>query len=517
MKQLLLLSFLFLALAVQAELNPKCIRTKVLEGDTCRTLQVDFDFSRCGLHSLAGQTVKSTCVNGKAVAFVKNESEVYIATYGAPAEEGKKWKYLSLRKEVRKGKSAPAILVSEPESVQKTEPEVMKKAEEVAEQTNAEIAEKKNEVVPAAAAESAPAIQEQAATLPENLVQLSKMKFNGHVDAYYTYNMNSPSPNTTPTAGTLVFAPATTNRYRAYDGYHDQFTLAMAMMRLQKMEDGTGFVIDFGFGQNTAVMAGYAESTQYIPQAYMKWQMSPSWNLYFGKMMTHMGLESSYSVENWSYSRSLLYTFGLPISHTGLALEWKVSPTFVTTMYLYNNWSGAFEYNKTKNLGFRFDYTPSENFNIKYNVIGGNEKTAIPDSIRIVHDLNFTWMMSSEFGLQVDSILGGENKAQAGADVTWSSVLAGLLWKMGKNAVDLRVEMFADTNGYAIAGGFGSAAANIQNLSSIVLGHSWQLGSGLKSRFELRQDQSDKNVFTDMNGAVTNAQLTGTLAFTAEY
>jgi len=534
----------------QSALDPKCIRTRVLEGETCDQLKIDFDFGLCGVAGLAGKTVKSNCVNQKAVAYVKDENEVYIATYGAPQKEGGKWKYLSIRKEVRgsqkteKTQKAIALPQVQTSASGVVSEDLMKKAEDLAAKTddNLKSAEKHSQITAAienaqntpaqpvppptevtppqdgAPAKSTETMEAAPVTaLPPNLLALSKIKLNGHLDTFYSYNMNSPAPNAVPASGSLQLNPNHTNKYRSFDGYHDQFTLAMALFRIQREEDGNGFIVDLGFGQNTASMLSYSESTQYIPQAYLKLKMGESWNFYVGKMLTHMGLESAYSVENWSYSRSLLFTYGLPTSHTGMAFEWKASPKFSSTFYVYNNWAGMFEYNRTRNFGLRFDYSPSETLNFKYNVIGGNEKTTIPDSARVVHDLNMTWMMASRYGLQLEYAMGAENKALAGADVAWNSAILGFLWKLDKDLVDLRAEMYADTNGYTIDGGYGSTVANIQSLTAITLGYTWKLAAGAKTRLECRQDQSDKNVFTDVNGASTNAQMTGALAFTYEY
>ena len=225
--------------------------------------------------------------------------------------------------------------------------------------------------------------------------------------------------------------------------------------------------------------------------------------------MTHMGLEVTRSRDNWNYSRSLLFGWAIPFWHTGLAVSYPVLKDKVTVSgYLYNKTTGAYQNNRSKTLGAQVSAAPMENMVLIYNFLSGNEKdTNAIDHVRTLHELNGTYAISRKVSFAFDVVKGSLTNSGPGIGTAdWLAWSVATKWAPGKLWLSPRFEVYEDHDGVS----FGTT--NGQRLTSQNLTLGYDMGSGLETRLEYREDKSSRAVFSKgNNGVSTDKQATGTL------
>lgn len=349
-----------------------------------------------------------------------------------------------------------------------------------------------------------------------------------HLDFYYVWNFNEPFPPNAQNSTTVSTAtsPMGNNPLRSYDGYHNQFSLALVELSVEKSFGSTSLLADFDFGHtadyNARVGRGLLrvsdpnrhvdESSKHIGQAIARWVPpgTPGLTLEAGKMMTHMGVETYKARDNWNYSRTLLYGFGLPKWHTGIRASYAREPGWSALLALYNGWDELFDANAAKTLGARLNWNPAENFRVGYAFIGGAEQDNEGMNQRHVHELNIVWRDPSGFAASFDAIYGFEESvAVAGLNrdlVTWSGLALQGEWKISDwYHVNPRVEWYNDDHGATLGNGQ-------QKVWSATITEVFRFKDGVHPRAELRYDKTSADGTLARKGAAVSDQVTFTLA-----
>ncbi|MBI2400806.1 MAG: outer membrane beta-barrel protein [Deltaproteobacteria bacterium] len=147
---------------------------------------------------------------------------------------------------------------------------------------------------------------------------LKDVQINGLLSAGYNYNFNEPHTRAI--------------NLRPFNDTHDSINLELAQLVFHKdaVDSGdAGFRLDLNFGYTVpkAIHATGATSSDDfdIRQAYISY-MAPvgsGLRLDFGKFVTDHGLEVIEGYEDWNmnYSRSFLFYFSIPFTHTGLRVR----------------------------------------------------------------------------------------------------------------------------------------------------------------------------------------------------
>jgi len=193
-----------------------------------------------------------------------------------------------------------------------------------------ELAAKKAEPVPTV--EATPAAPAQDAKPPEKISVASLLgptSVSGFVDGYYQVNFNHPNQALYPGAG-----------FRAFDFRDKSINLNMVELILDKAPAAdtaigrTGYHVSLGFGDGMNVTNSFDPANgsaftrvygggfaQYLKEAYGSYLAPVGKGLQFdvGKFVTPMGAEVIESKDNWNYSRSLLFTYAIPLYHFGSA------------------------------------------------------------------------------------------------------------------------------------------------------------------------------------------------------
>jgi hypothetical protein len=335
---------------------------------------------------------------------------------------------------------------------------------------------------------------------------VKSIEFSGYLDGYYAYNFNKNTQvsNISNTSSATAAMPLGNTSFRAYDVYQNQLALSLAELTIKgRLNDFSALLdLDFGpFADNNARQSDVVdEVSKHLGQAIVSYRAEGSrWSFDFGKMYTHLGLEVAKAKDNWQYSRSILYTYGLPFWHTGARVGYDIIPdTLTASTFLYNGWNSIYDNNNSKTLGFQLKATIA-NITAVYNLISGPERAQNERDDKTLHELNITWSGISNFSLAADFLTGSERRAVTDSigrlnDAKWSGASLAAKWTFGRDNkfyISPRYEIFRDDSGYLLT----SRISQTLKSTTLTLAHAPRQGIDL--RVEYRHDKSNKKTFRE--------------------
>jgi len=171
-------------------------------------------------------------------------------------------------------------------------------------------------------------------SIQKNLTDNLGVSIHALVDAGYEHNFNQPIGNV--------------NNIRVFD--QDGFQLTQGNLHIER--DGTvGFVTDLNFGQvaNTISAATrYSNIAKVGPQWFDPTQYYLTYtapvgsgiSLQAGRFVTLLGAETinTYNNQNFNESKSIIFGFGIPFTHTGVRASYTFNDYFSATGGLNNGW-----------------------------------------------------------------------------------------------------------------------------------------------------------------------------------
>lgn len=117
---------------------------------------------------------------------------------------------------------------------------------------------------------------------------------------------------------------------RTFDARNNLWQLNMAEISITQQTPEVLFKADLAFGEMTDALMSTpnADASKHLPQATLKYTPSawPQFSLTAGKFYSYLGYEVTRAKENFNYSRSYIYNFGIPFWHEGLSLTYKELP-----------------------------------------------------------------------------------------------------------------------------------------------------------------------------------------------
>jgi hypothetical protein len=226
-----------------------------------------------------------------------------------------------------------------------------------------------------------------------------------------------------------------------------------------------------------------------------------------GKFVTHMGYEliEGYDGYNDNYSRSLLFNYAIPLTHTGIKASYSPNAHVGLMAMVVNGWDLALDNNASKSIGAQLMLKPADPVALYVNYIGGPENSDDNSSIRHVVDLIGTVTVNPMLALGVNADFGtegGTSTVTAGKDAKWSG-FAGYakISTSGPFSLGLRAETFKDEGGTRL--GIGEARVN-----EFTITPAFKFGSNFVVRPEFRYDTSDSDPFFDDKGIAKKNQAT---------
>lgn len=315
--------------------------------------------------------------------------------------------------------------------------------------------------------------------------------FSLYLQASYTYNFENYQSQTV--------------ELRPFDSKANSFSLDLAQLTFSKdASKGTiGYKIKTSTGQTAKYIHsnGLGTPTEHfdLTEAYIDYILDTGNGLKFrfGKFATFIGAEVIEAIDNPNFSRSLLFYYAIPFTHTGIMLGYPVTDKFNLNFYLVNGWDNTEDNNKGKSVGISTTYTPSETFSITTNLIYGPEQNNNNSDNRFLVDLISTIKPSKNLSIILNADYGNEKRIDPnGKDADWKGISAILKYDFNdKYGIALRGEYFKDTDG--VRTGISQEVKEFTITPEIRLTH------GLIIRPEYRHDWSTTKAFNLINGIPT--------------
>lgn len=289
-----------------------------------------------------------------------------------------------------------------------------------------------------------------AAALPKWFDDLA---VNAFVSTAYVYNGNRPATGA--------------NSYRVFDFNDNSFNLDVAELVVQiaaSKPNDAGFRVDFAAGNSIPQISKTQDQTaaQFdLQQAFASYIAPLGSGLRFdvGKYVTHMGYEliEGYDGYNDNYSRSILFGYAIPFTHTGIKASYAFSTKVAAMLEVVNGWDLLRDNNRSKSLGAQLSLTPVTPLTVLLNWIGGAELEDDNHTSRNVFDVVAIFKPTKALTLGLNGDYGIENGTSAvnpGSDATWKGIAAyATLAFTDKFSVALRGETLHDEDGVRLGTG----------------------------------------------------------------
>jgi hypothetical protein len=285
---------------------------------------------------------------------------------------------------------------------------------------------------------------------------------------------------------------------RVFDNVADQFTLHQGEVwfeRASSEESPFGFNVDVVAGDDAEKIhsfgLGDASDSFDLTQAYVTYQVPGVDGLLLkaGKFVTLHGSEVIRRSGNFHHSRSLLFGYAIPFTHTGLLATYTASDVVTLTGGIVNGWDNVDDVNDDKTLHAMVGIAPSDAVSFSIGGTYGAEqadssaKRTLVDAILTLKPadgltvmFNYDW--AEEEDLVIDPVTGAID------DASWDG-LAGYVSYDVTDVVSIgaRAEYFNDDDGVRLGAGE-------LELWEGTLSARFRLTESLVTTLELRHDES---------------------------
>jgi Putative beta-barrel porin-2, OmpL-like. bbp2 len=345
--------------------------------------------------------------------------------------------------------------------------------------------------------------EEKPKTLLEEIVLFS------YVEASYVGNLRHTSAD----SGGLT-ASRQVNTLRLYDS-DEGFTFNMAEFSVKKDPSdkypfGFGLVLTGGEDAQKNHSVGIFRDLQDAPrqtkwidlqEAYLSYKvpLGSGLTLKAGKFVTLLGYEVIESPNNLNFSRSLLFSFAIPFTHTGGLLSYSFTDWFSVTAGVVEGWDVSDDNNASPAYTGQFAVTPLKDLSTALNWIVGPEQNSNNTRQRWVTDLTATYAGFKNLTLGANVDVAGEERVPAlvatrqDGDASWWgwALYAAYDWTE-KLRTAMRFEFFDDPQSVRTAIRNTGNRTSIYEVTATVQYKIWK---GLVGRLEYRHDDANAKVF----------------------
>ena len=320
---------------------------------------------------------------------------------------------------------------------------------------------------------------------------------NSFLSFRYSYNLNAPDSRK--------------NLYRVFDVEDNTLIVDVLELALEKpavKEGEIGFCCHLTAGSSVPKVArssgldmGDLDFHQMYVRYVVPWQHGIT--LDFGKFVTPCGLEiiEGYDGYNDNASRSFLFGYAIPFTHTGVRASYTFSDHLAMTLMIVNGWDNAIDNNASKTFGGQLALTPAAGWSLYANVVFGPEQSGDNSDNRFLSDFVFSHRFSQQWsaGLNLDYATE-KNPTPLCDEARWDGIAAYVRFDLlPQFSFSARAEQFQDHQGVR--------TGVTQTLTEATLTPEYRVSKNFVIRVELRKDWSDKDVFQKGTTAI-NTQTT---------
>ena len=246
-----------------------------------------------------------------------------------------------------------------------------------------------------------------------------------------------------------------------------------------------------------------------ITQAFLQYATG-SWTFIGGKYVTLAGAEVINTPTNTNFSRSILFGYAIPFSHTGLRATYAFSDTFSLTGGVNQGWDDIKDTNSAKTGEIGLLWSPSKMVTLGAQTYFGKEraagltKTELPAARRlegqrklldVVLTINatekLTFVLNYDNASQANTV--NETPAPGATTSKWDGFAGYANYQFNDQwRLSFRTESFNDKHGYR--------TGVVQKWKENTLTVAWLPTKPIELRAEVRRDRSNVASFLDVDG-----------------
>ncbi len=320
------------------------------------------------------------------------------------------------------------------------------------------------------------------------------LQFSGYLDASYNYLSQSKAF----TSGTAS---------RVFDLERNGFAIRqLAATLAYQPKEGLGGLVNVTAGKDADVINAYGlglgkRDKFDLTQGFAQYATGP-FTIIGGKYVTLAGAEVINSPSNANFSRSILFGYAIPFTHTGVRGTYAVNDTLSLMLGVNNGWDNYKDTNGSKTAELGLTYVPSKALSFAVQGYTGKERVGGlvntgPEGVRNLIDFvgtynasdALTYVLNLDYGSQENATLanGGIGKAK------WSGIAGYVKYQInGQWSLGGRGEYFDDKDGYR--------TGLVQKWKEVTLTLAYQPIKALELRAEVRADHSNVAAFLNSSG-----------------
>ena len=336
---------------------------------------------------------------------------------------------------------------------------------------------------------------------PQIPAWLAEVTLDGFLSTSYSYGFNR--------------SQSRTNQLRVFDFADNSFKLDLFELVLQRAvakSGDAGFRVDLALGSSVPRVssshglfrAGSTTEDIDVQQAFASYvaRLGSGLRIDVGKFVTPHGYEVIEGYDGWNdnATRSLLFGFAIPFTHTGARATYPFSKQITGVLMVVNGWDVAEDTNRSKTVGGQLSLSPASSLTIVLNGMIGPERADHEGDARTLLDGTAVWKPTDHVTLGANGDWGREQGAAvAGQDSRWTGFAGYARGASGNLALSLRAESFDDRDG--------ARTGTAQRITEVTVTPEARLTPRMLVRADLRVDHSNHDVF-EKRDSMTSSQPT---------
>lgn len=302
---------------------------------------------------------------------------------------------------------------------------------------------------------------------------------------------------------------------RVFDNDADTFALnagEIVLERLAPETGGVGFRTDIFFGEDAEVVGAGTTGNDAdefdFQQAYVQWVVpwGNGLDIKAGKFVTLFGAEVIESHANWNASRSLLFGFAIPFTHTGVRASYQLNDQWKVVGGINNGIDDQIDVNDAKAIEGQVVWTPNEEWFASFTGIVSPEQAGFDSRRTWLFDWILGWNATDKLSVMYNVDFARDQRALGtSADLEeyhWHGHALYAKYAVNdKLTLAWRGEIFIDNTNLRVGA---------TNPEEVYLESTWgidyRLYKDLLTRWELRFDKARGESY---KGGSEDHQLTG--------